>query len=127
MLYSADTDIIKLDGRTTYLRHKAQDAQKIIKLREKMSLNGWVGRPVIMVDCGDFDVALTGTHRLAAVAHTSINPEIIWLPDNLTSEHFDLLDDASSDDDLLSALTTIAESNSNMQDIIDVMTQETNA
>lgn len=126
MLYDSNTDVIKINGTTTYLRHKAEDAQKIINIADSMATNGWMGRAVIMVDCGDHQVALTGTHRLAAASQIGINPALIYLPDDLTSDDFDLLDDACDDDDLLTAFEQIAASRDDMHHIVETMRQEVN-
>lgn len=124
MLYDSNTDVIKINGTTTYLRHKAEDAQKIINIADSMATNGWMGRAVIMVDCGDHQVALTGTHRLTAASQIGINPDLIYLPDDLTSDDFDLLTDACDDDDLLAAFEQIAASRDDMDQIVETMRQE---
>lgn len=124
MLYNSNTDVIKINGTTTYLRHKADDIQKSINIADSMATNGWMGRAVIMVDCGDHQVALTGTHRLTAASQIGINPDLIYLPDDLTSDDFDLLTDACDDDDLLAAFEQIAASRDDMDQIVETMRQE---
>lgn len=124
MLYDSDTDVVKVNGTTTYLRHKAEDAQKIINIADSMATNGWMGRAVIMVDCGDHQVALTGSHRLTAASQIGIKPDLIYLPDDLTSDDFELLTDACDDDDLLAAFEQIAASRDDMDQIVETMRQE---
>ena len=124
MLYNSNTDVIKINGTTTYLRHKADDAAKVINIADSMAANGWMGRAVIMVDCGDHQVALTGTHRLAAASQIGINPDLIYLPDDLTFDDFELLTDACDDDDLLAAFEQIAASRDDMDQIVETMRQE---
>jgi hypothetical protein len=124
MLYNSNTDIIKIHGTTTYLRHKADDTQKIINIADSMATNGWMGRAVIMVDCGDHQVALTGTHRLTAASQIGVNPDLIYLPGDLTADDFDLLGHACDDDDLLAAFEQIAASRDDMDQIVDTMRQE---
>ena len=124
MLYDSNTDVLKANGTTTYLRHKADDAAKVINIADSMAANGWMGRAVIMVDCGDHQVALTGTHRLTAASQIGIKPDLIYLPDDLTSDDFELLTDACDDDDLLAAFEQIAASRDDMDQIVDTMRQE---
>ena len=124
MLYNSNTDIITINGTTTYLRHKAEDAKKIINIADSMAINGWMGRAVIIIDCGDHHVALTGTHRLTAASKIGVNPDLIYLPDDLTADDFDVLSDAGDDDDLLAAFEQIAASRDDMDKIVDTMRQE---
>lgn len=124
MLYDSNTDVIKINGTTTYLRHKADDAAKVINIADSMAANGWMGRAVIMVDCGDHQVALTGSHRLTAASQIGIKPDLIYLPDDLTFDDFELLTDACDDDDLLAAFEQIAASRDDMSQIVETMRQE---
>lgn len=124
MLYDSNTDVVKVNGTTTYLRHKADDAAKVINIADSMAANGWMGRAVIMVDCGDHQVALTGSHRLTAASQIGIKPDLIYLPDDLTSDDFELLTDACDDDDLLAAFEQIAASRDDMDQIVETMRQE---
>ncbi|MFV0382610.1 hypothetical protein [Paracoccus sp. (in: a-proteobacteria)] len=46
-----------------YLRNEPEGTDKIIRLREDVIVNGWTGRPVIMLENGDSHIAFTGSHR----------------------------------------------------------------
>lgn len=91
---------------TVYLPHYPDDADKIIRLRESMLVNGWIGRAVVLIDCGDRHQALSGSHRMAAAQGIDdiINAVIL---DDLTSAEYDLIDSECDDDGILAALETI--------------------
>ena len=92
---------------TVYLPHEPENTNKIIRLRESMIENGWTGRAVILIDAGDHHIALTGSHRLAAVQgleDVEINAVIL---DDLTATEHDLIDNANDDGDLLWAFSEI--------------------
>lgn len=124
MLYDSNTDVIKINGTTTYLRHKADDAQKVINIADSMAANGWIGRAVIMVDCGDHQAALTGSHRLTAASQIGLHADLIYLPDDLDADAWDMIHDACDDDDLLAAFEQIAASRDDMDQIVETMRQE---
>ena len=115
---------INIDNQTIYLRHEPCDVEKINALRDDMIANGYKGRPVIVANCGDHQKAFTGVHRLYVAADLDITADIIELPDTLTADDWDLLDDANDDYDLLDAFEMIAENRDDMNDIVAVMIEE---
>ena len=112
---------------TVMLPHEPHDADKIARLREDMIVNGWRGRPVILIDCGDHHRALTGVHRLTSAAGIDGLIEDIGLPDDLTADDYNLIDGANDDQDLLSALREIADNRNDMDDLLAVMQAEVDA
>jgi hypothetical protein len=89
------------------LRHKPMDADKIVRLREDMAGNGWQGRPILMaahVDGADCRIALTGTHRLAAAADLLEEIPVVSLPDDLSPEHWDCIEGAMDDDEMINKM-----------------------
>jgi hypothetical protein len=46
--------------------HEVRDYDKLSNLIDNMSIYGWVGRPILIVDLGCEYKALTGSHRYAA-------------------------------------------------------------
>lgn len=123
---------IRLDNRTTagdrlqtvYLRHQIVDADKIIRIREHMMTHGWQGRPVILAAAGDHHIALTGTHRLAAVAGLDVDVDAVMLPDDLTPEQWDTISDGFDDYDLLAGLRAVAAERGDMDDAVAAMEAE---
>lgn len=47
-------------------RHEVRDVAHRDAIAASMSEDGWIGRPLVVVDSGDGYLALTGSHRLAA-------------------------------------------------------------
>ena len=94
------------DIGVVYLPHAPENADKIARLRESMTRDGWQGRPVILIDAGDHHIAVNGVHRLCAAVDLGIEINAVIL-DDLTTEQFDLLDQAIDDDDRLAALREI--------------------
>lgn len=106
------------------LPHEPRDADKTDAISAEMEINGWKGRPVIIAEAGDYHIAITGTHRLAAAARTGIEVSAVFLPDDLTEEEWELIHDATDDDDLLAALYRIADGRSDMEEVIETMIAE---
>ncbi|NTX08968.1 ParB N-terminal domain-containing protein [Myxococcus sp. CA040A] len=81
---------VDLSPRRITPLHEVRDAAKLAALVESMRADGWVGRPLLVVDYGDGDgVALTGSHRHAAalVAQLTAVPVILIPPcERLTIE-----------------------------------------
>ena len=46
--------------------HEVNDAAKVAAIAADLEVNGWTGRPLLVLQVGDYYKALTGTHRLAA-------------------------------------------------------------
>ncbi|MGV2980700.1 hypothetical protein ACERNI_10890 [Camelimonas sp. ID_303_24] len=111
---------------TVILPHQPEDADKIVRIRESLERDGWQGRPVIMYRAGDHDIAFSGAHRLAAAIGFD-GVEVVWLPEDLTSEEYDLIDSAHDDCELLDVFVEIdqmREANGDMDDVIAAMQAE---
>lgn len=130
MTYDITLDTIAADGTTlgmVFLRNAPEDADKIIRLREDMAKNGWTGRPVILLENGDYHIAFTGSHRLAAAHGMDDIIEIVALPDDLTDDEYAVIDAAHDDDDLLAAFIELSEIRDDMAEIVEVMRAEVKA
>lgn len=130
MAYDITLDTTTEDGTKlgmVYLRHAPESADKIIRLREDMMTNGWTGRPVILLDNGEYHIAFTGSHRLAAAQGLDGIIETVMLPEDLTPEEYDIIDAANDDDDLLAAFVEIAEGRDDMAEAIATMRAEVEA
>ncbi|MBL4632430.1 MAG: ParB N-terminal domain-containing protein [Kofleriaceae bacterium] len=53
-------------------RHNVMDEHKIVALYASMSNEGWTGRRLLVVDCGDHHVAITGVHRIEAARRAGL-------------------------------------------------------
>lgn len=129
MTYSISLDTCTTTGdklRTIYLPHAPEDADKAVRIAESMQANGWIGRPVILWACGDYTRALTGTHRLCACINGDTEVEAVWIPEDLSEEHAELIDSANDDYDLLAALKEIAEER-DMAALVEAMQAEIEA
>lgn len=113
---------VRLDS--VHLRNAPEDANKVVRIRESMMRDGWTGRPVILADCGDHHIAFTGSHRLAAAQGLDDLIEAVMLPDDLSSDDWDMIDAANDDDDLLSAFVEIAAARGDMAAVVEAMQQE---
>lgn len=113
--------------RLVLLRNAPQSVDKIIKLRESLMMNGWVGRPVILLDNGDFHIAFTGSHRLAAAHGLDDLIETVELSADLTEEEYAIIDAAHDDDALLAAFITLSEIRGGMDKVVKVMRAEVEA
>jgi hypothetical protein len=58
----------KAEVRDIYPVHEVRDEAKYEAIKASMQAHGWQGRPILVVDCGEYYQALTGSHRLAAAA-----------------------------------------------------------
>lgn len=107
-----------------HLRHAPIDADKIVRLREDMLVNGWRGRGVVMLDCGDHCMAFSGVHRLCAAQGIDGLAQIVWLPSDLRPDQWAEIENANDDDDLLRAFEAIAEERDDMIEAIAAMRAE---
>lgn len=123
---------IRIDARTTegeklgtvMLRNAPEDADKIIRIRESLLVDGWTGRPVILLANGDHHIAFSGSHRLAAAQGLDGVIEAVMLPEDLTAEEYDIIDSAHDDDDLLAAFIEVAEGRDDMDAVIEAIRAE---
>jgi len=51
--------------------HQVRDQEKLGKLTENMKVNGWVGRPIVVLDIG-YIHALTASHRIQAAINADL-------------------------------------------------------
>jgi len=117
-----DTSLsLQINGRTT-LTMNGVDAGKVARIRDSLATNGWQGRPVIMVDCGDHVIALTGSHRLAAAHDLGLTVPVVWMPE-LNSDQWDALNEYCDDMDRLRIFEALADVDG-MADVIDVQRAE---
>lgn len=82
--------------------HDTRDADKLSILIAGMIADGWVGRPVLVIDgVNDLHRALTGSHRVAAAQAADIAvPVLMIAQDELTEEIVEELDYANDDYDV---------------------------
>lgn len=121
-----DTSLsLKINGRTTLTLHGDIDASKVARIRDSLATIGWQGRPVIMVDCADHVIALTGSHRLAAAHDLGLAVPVVWMPE-LDADHWDALSGCCDDVDRLRTFEALADVDG-MADIIDVQRAEVDA
>lgn len=126
MTYDARIDAATCTGETlgmVYLRNAPESADKIIRIRESLERDGWVGRPVILLENGDHHIAFSGSHRLAAAMGIDGVIEAVMVPE-LSAEEYDLIDGANDDDDLLAAFIEISEDRDDMGDVVEAMRAE---
>ena len=126
-MYDIKANITTTDGdrlHTVMLRHAPRDADKVVRLRESMACDGWQGRPVILANGGDCHHAFTGTHRLCAAMDLDIEIAAVMLPDDLTAEDWDEIDQAHDDDDLLAAFERIAADRDDMDEVVAALKAE---
>ena len=95
-------------GRHIQPLHNAYEADKLDRLADDMRQRGWVGRPILAIDCGDYLKAITGSHRIAAAELAGIEVEICEIrqlafdgEDYETSSLYDILINGDDDDRLV--------------------------
>ena len=81
--------------------HVAPDAERVAELVESMSVDGWIGAPVLTY--GDY--ALTGTHRLAAAEEAGVDVPALDLCDMIEDADAAIMAimDATSWDSIIAA------------------------
>lgn len=57
--------------------HEITDQDKLERLTRGMRQDGWIGRKIVALHCGDHLQAITGTHRLAAAEAAGVQPEVL--------------------------------------------------
>jgi hypothetical protein len=55
--------------------HEVRDSEKLATIAASMEQNGWQGHPVLVVDCGEYFQAITGSHRIAAAELAGVEVE----------------------------------------------------
>ena len=82
--------------------HEVRDAAKLAGLVESMAVDGWSGRPLLVVDTGNgWYQAWTGSHRYAAAVEAGL-AEIPCLV--VDDADIDVDDEPHDDDDRMAAL-----------------------
>ena len=77
--------------------HEVRDQQKYLDIMQSMESNGWQGRPILVVDCGDCFHALTGSHRIAAAEALELDiPVAILDVEEFCNDYDYTLDDITS-------------------------------
>ena len=67
------TAAIMVGVNSVYPPHAVRDTAKRDRIRLAMEQDGWTGRPLLVMDCGGYYKALTGSHRLDAAMRAGIN------------------------------------------------------
>ena len=77
----------EVKGKTMNLKplHEVRDENKLQSIATSMTASGWVGRPVLALDCGDYVQAFTGSHRIAAAQIAGIEPEVVVIEQALVT------------------------------------------
>lgn len=95
-------------GRYIQPLHDAYNADRLNKLDDDMRKRGWVGRPILAIDCGDYLRAITGSHRIRAAELAGIDVQICEISqptfdgeDYETSSLYDILINGDDDDRLV--------------------------
>lgn len=89
--------------------HPVVDEEKVSALVSAMRAYGWNGRPVLTIDALEYEIALTGTHRLAAAEQAGIAVPTLAIDqsDIVSEQGYELmveLKEADDDEDRLRAL-----------------------
>ena len=63
--------------------HEVKDQALLAELVESMNNEGWTGRPVLVIPCGDMAYAMTGSHRLAAAKITETDVPVHELDEEM--------------------------------------------
>jgi len=110
--------------------HEVRDFDKIRILADDMRKNGWMGRPIVVVD----EQAITGTHRLAAAEEADIDAELFEISSPLVgqvSEEEQLLwgdlIEARDDFDRLTAAKDLLELDAVDRQLVDLIQAEVDA
>ena len=108
-------------------RHEVQDESKLADLVAGMIMDGWQGRPLLVVDNGTMR-CLTGSHRLAAAREAGLVdvPAVVvpwetWEAASADSRSVERLE--CDDSDLLMAFMAVSEMEG-AQEAIDLLTKE---
>lgn len=109
--------------------HEVRDEAKLEALIASMIVNGWQGRPVLAIDCGDYLQALTGSHRIAAAEAAEIEVETLTISQPTLSDDAELSELFSSlidggDEERIEALRALVERGAVKQAALDLMAQE---
>ena len=101
-------------GRYIQPLHDAYESDKLHQLADDMRKRGWVGRPILAIDCGDYLQAITGSHRIAAAELAGIEVEICEIKqpafdgaDYEVSDLYDTMINGSDDDDRLVVMVAL--------------------
>ena len=87
-----------LDPNNIVPLHDAHDADKLTKLIDSMTTNGWSGAPIVVIPGRDYGwgpgnpQAITGSHRIAAARETGIDIPTIDLNQLLDAHGIALAD-----------------------------------
>ena len=112
--------------------HEVRDEKKLSSIISSMDDAGLNGRPVIVLNCGDYYQALTGTHRLAAAAAAGIDPKIIVIDQPVLTDDEDSLEISElfqkliEEDDVgrLAAMVALCDLGEVEEDVVQIMEEE---
>lgn len=107
--------------------HGVQDATKFEALIASMRINGWQGRPLLVVAEGRGFVALTGSHRLAAAVELDLDvPCLVINTDDYEGDEWEwsCIMDAHDDVDRLVALAAAGMVDAELGPAVALMRQE---
>lgn len=66
MIYNQTMENIVISPWRITPPHSVTDQEKFESIRDGLELNGWTGRPILVLEWGEEWIALTGSHRIAA-------------------------------------------------------------
>jgi uncharacterized ParB-like nuclease family protein len=86
--------------------HEVRDSERLAALIASMTERGWDGRPLVVIDCGDYYQAITGSHRWAAANEVGIDeiPSAICECDNLWEDYDMTIDNVRDPEDFMPIL-----------------------
>jgi hypothetical protein len=56
--------------------HDVDQGDQVAHLVDSMTANGWVGRPLLIIDTGERYQAITGSHRIQAARIAGVDPDV---------------------------------------------------
>jgi len=65
--------------------HEVRDKKKLTDLAKKMEKEGWQGRPILAIDLGRGQEALTGSHRIAAAKIAGIDVPVVMVDEDIAN------------------------------------------
>jgi uncharacterized ParB-like nuclease family protein len=81
------TEVTFRDARRIQPWHDVQDETKLAALIEAMTVAGWTGHAVVVIEQEEGDpVAITGSHRIAAARETGTEVQTVNVEDLLRAE-----------------------------------------
>jgi len=87
--------------------HEVRDSEKLAALIASMTERGWDGRPLVVIDCGDYYQAITGSHRWAAANEVGLDeiPIAICETGTLWEDYDMIIDDIRDPENFVDILS----------------------